>query len=274
VPELPEVETIARDVRPRLVGATLSRVRLHKSDVLRGVTRAAFLRGLEGRCVATVSRRAKHLVILLDDGNRLIIQPRMTGSLTVERGPGGDPYAVIEADLSTGGRLQYRDVRRLGAVHLLGPEAWKRYTARIGPEPLERGFTPDRLAQALANGDLAVKKALMDQRRLAGVGNIYANEALWRARIDPSRRARDITAAEIRRLHRAVVDILRSAIRHHGTTVRDYRTGTGEAGGFQDRLDVYGRDGRGCRRCGPRRRIALTHAIDQRATYFCPGCQH
>lgn len=114
----------------------------------------------------------------------------------------------------------------------------------------------------------------MDQRRLAGVGNIYANEALWRARLDPSRAARTITAAEVRRLHRALVEILRSAIRGRGTTVRDYRTGTGEAGEFQSRLDVYGRAGAGCRRCGPRRRIALTHAIDSRATYFCPGCQH
>ena len=273
MPELPEVETIARDVRPRLVGATLSRVRLHKSDVLRGVKRPAFLAALEGRSVAAVGRRAKHLVILLDDGVRLVIQPRMTGSLTVERGPGGDPYAVIEADLSTGGRLQYRDVRRLGAVHLLRPDAWRRYTARIGPEPLARAFTAGRLAEALAGGKLAVKKALMDQRRLAGVGNIYANEALWRARIDPSRPARSIRPAEVRRLHRALVAILRSAIRHHGTTVRDYRTGTGESGEFQERLDVYGRAGQGCRRCGPRRRIALTHAIDQRATYFCPGCQ-
>ena len=273
MPELPEVETIARDVRPSLVGGTLRSVRVFKADVLRGVSSAAFRRALEGRPVATVTRRAKHLVILLDDGIRLVIQPRMTGSLTVTRRDDSDPYAVIEADLSTGGRLRYRDVRRLGAVHLLSPAAWKRYDARIGPEPLERGFTPARLAAALAGGKLAVKKAVMDQRRLAGVGNIYANEALWRARLDPSRLARTIGAAEIRRLHAALVAILRSAIRGRGTTVRDYRTGTGEAGEFQDRLDVYGRAGLGCRRCGPRHRIVLTHAIDQRATYFCPGCQ-
>jgi len=274
VPELPEVETIARDVRPSLVGATILRVRLFKSDVLRGISSPAFRRALQGRSVTSVTRRAKHLVILLDDGVRLVIQPRMTGSLTVTRRDDTDPYAVIEADLSRGGRLRYRDVRRLGAVHVLAPAAWKRYDARIGPEPLERAFTPARLAAALAGGTLAVKKALMDQRRLAGVGNIYANEALWRARVDPSRLARTLAPAEVRRLHAALVTILRSAIRGRGTTVRDYRTGTGEAGGFQDRLDVYGRAGLGCRRCGPKHRIALTHAIDQRATYFCPGCQH
>jgi formamidopyrimidine-DNA glycosylase len=275
VPELPEVETIARDVRPHLVDAGILEVEVRKADVLRGVTRAAFRRSLEGRSIRSVSRRAKHLVILLDDGARLVIQPRMTGSLTVATGDGGaDPYIVIAARLSTGRRLLYRDVRRLGAVHLLGEAEWARYTARIGPEPLEPGFTPARLAAALAGGSLAVKKALMDQRRLAGVGNIYANEALWRARLDPSRCARGITPAEVRRLHKAVVEILRSAIRGRGTTVRDYRTGTGEAGSFQERLDVYGRAGQGCRRCGARRRIARTHAIDQRATYFCPGCQH
>jgi formamidopyrimidine-DNA glycosylase len=274
VPELPEVETIARDVRPSLVGSTLRNIRIFKSDVLRGIARPAFRRALEGRSVESVTRRAKHLVILLDDAKRLIIQPRMTGSVTVERGEGSDPYAVIEADLSTGGRLRYRDVRRLGAVHLLDPDAWQRYTARIGPEPLEPTFTPARLGKAFAGGGLAVKKALMDQRRLAGVGNIYANEALWRARLDPSRPARAIAPAEIRRLHAALVAILRSAIRGRGTTVRDYRTGTGEAGEFQERLDVYGRAGKACRRCGRRHRIVLTHAIDQRATYFCPGCQH
>jgi formamidopyrimidine-DNA glycosylase len=111
----------------------------------------------------------------------------------------------------------------------------------------------------------------MDQRRLAGVGNIYANEALWSAGIDPSRLARTVTTAEARRLHHELVGILRRSIRRRGTTVRDYRTGTGEAGAYQSRLNVYGRARRPCPRCG--RRIVLTHAVDARATYFCPGCQ-
>jgi formamidopyrimidine-DNA glycosylase len=275
VPELPEVETIARDVRPLLEGAAFDSARVLKPDVLRGVSRRAFERALTGRVVRAVRRRAKHLVLLLDDGRRVVIQPRMTGSLLVTGpGLGSDPYAAIEARLSTGRLLTYRDVRRLGAVHLLTPRQWERYTARIGPEPLDSRFTAARLAAALADGRLAVKKALMDQRRLAGVGNIYANEALWRARLDPSRPARGITAAEARRLHRALRALLAGAIRRRGTTVRDYRTGTGESGAYQSRLDVYGREGRPCRRCGPGHRIALTHAIDARATYFCPGCQH
>ncbi len=274
MPELPEVETIARDVRPLLEGATFRRIRVLKPDILRGIGRAALERGLLGRRVASVGRRAKHLVLLLDDGRRLVIQPRMTGSLLVADGARrADGYAALVATLSGGGRLVYRDVRRLGTVHLLDAAAWDRYSARIGPEPLEPGFTAARLAGALAGGRLAVKKALMDQRRLAGVGNIYANEALWRARVDPSREARSLRPDEVRLLHRALLGVLRAAIRRRGTTVRDYRTGTGGPGAFQQRLDVYGRAGRPCRRCGRRHPIALTHAIDGRATYLCPGCQ-
>jgi formamidopyrimidine-DNA glycosylase len=273
VPELPEVETIARDVRPHLVGATIRSIHVSKPDILRGIGRRAFERSLTGRRVTEVSRRAKHVVIVLDDGRRVVIQPRMTGSLLVTDAAGpADRYVAIAVALSTGRRLNYRDVRRLGAVHLLSAAEWRRYTARIGPEPLEPAFTAARLAAALAGGRLAVKKALMDQRRLAGVGNIYANEALWSAGIDPSRESRTVTAAETRRLHRALRAILRRAIRRRGTTVRDYRTGTGEPGAYQSRLNVYGRASRPCRRCG--RRVVLTHAIDARATYFCPGCQH
>jgi formamidopyrimidine-DNA glycosylase len=272
MPELPEVETIARDLRPRLVGVAIRAVRVPKPDILRGVRSAALARSLAGRRIATVSRRAKHLVIALDDGRRLVIQPRMTGSLRVlEAAEHPDRYAALTLRLGTGRRLVYRDVRRLGTVHLLSPAAWERYTARLGPEPLAPGFTAARLATALAGGRLAVKKALMDQRRLAGVGNIYANEALWAAGIDPSRLAGTVQPAETRRLHRALLDVLRRSIRGRGTTVRDYRTGTGGRGTFQRRLNVYGRAHRPCRRCG--RRIVLTHAVDARATYFCPGCQ-
>ena len=271
MPELPEVETIARDIAPQVTGARIGPVRIHKSDVLRNAKPAAFARALEGRRIAALTRRAKHLVFLLDDGVRMVIQPRMTGSLSVTRRPTRDPYAVLEFPLDGARRLTFRDVRRLGAVLLLSPARWASYEARLGPEPLAPDFTPTRLAAALKGGRLAVKKALMDQRRLAGVGNIYANEALWIARIDPSRPAAGLRPAEIARLHRAVVDVLRLAVEGRGTTVRDYRTGTGGPGNFQGRLAVYERAGKPCLACG--RRIALTHAIDQRATYFCPWCQ-
>ncbi len=277
MPELPEVETIARDIRPHVQGTRILKAIVLKRDILRKVTRPAFERGVMGRRVVAVGRRAKHVVIELTDGWRIVIQPRMTGALLVEmnarswdRGT-GDPYDTIRFALDSGKLLRFRDVRRLGAVFLLDPARWAKYTAAIGPEPLEPSFTAERLHAILKGGRLAVKKAIMDQRRLAGVGNIYANEALWMAGIDPSREARRITAAESARLHAAIVDVLARSIDGRGTTVRDYRTGTGEPGSFQGRLAVYERNGEPCLRCG--RRLAMTHAIDARSSYFCPGCQ-
>jgi formamidopyrimidine-DNA glycosylase len=270
VPELPEVETIAADVRPHLQGATIRRARILKPDVLRRIRRPAFERGVTGRRIVQVGRRAKHLVITLDDGARIVIQPRMTGAMLVDDAD-ADPYTVLRLELDSGRVARYRDVRRLGVILLLKDAAWRRYDAAIGPEPLDPAFTPDRLAAALAGTRAAVKKAIMDQKRLAGVGNIYASEACWIAGIDPSRPAQRLSADEVTLLHGAIVDVLTRAIAHRGTTVRDYRTGTGGPGDFQGRLAVYGRAGEPCRRCGTR--IALTHALDARATYFCHRCQ-
>lgn len=274
MPELPEVETIVRDVRPLLVGRTLARPKIHHRDVLRRVSATRLLRTLDRNRIDAVERRAKHVVMHLASGHRLVIQPRMTGSLlvydrrltTAER-----RYAVLEAGLGRGRRFVYRDVRRLGTIWLLDERGWRAYTARIGPEPLDPGFDAAALAACLAGSRQAVKKVLMDQRRLAGVGNIYANEALFRAGIDPSRPADRLSAEEVTRLHRAVHDILHAAVERQGTTVRDYRTGTGEAGSYQDVLRVYGRGGEPCPRCGGR--LATTHAIDQRQTTFCWRCQ-
>ena len=154
---------------------------------------------------------------------------------------------------------------------LLNSRRWAAYTANIGPEPLADDFDQDRFARQLAGTRQAIKKALMDQRRLAGVGNIYANEALFRAGIDPSRRADRLTAGELAHLYDAVLDVLREALAAKGSTVRDYRTGTGQRGSYQHALRVYGRGGEPCPRCGWQ--LVTTHAIDGRATTFCPRCQ-
>jgi formamidopyrimidine-DNA glycosylase len=274
VPELPEVETIVREVRPHLTGQTLSHPQLHYTDVLRRVSRERLLRTLRGTRIASVSRRAKHIVIELGTGERLVIQPRMTGSLIVydhrlsaeER-----RYAVLQVRLGSGARLVFRDVRRLGTLWLLSPSGWDRYTRRIGPEPLDSTFTAARFRAQLRPSRQAIKKVLMDQQRLAGVGNIYANEALFRARIDPSRPADRLSDADYRRLFRTVRAVLREAIAADGTTVRDYRTGTGQTGSYQLVLRVYGREGQPCTRC--RTTLVTTHTIDGRATTFCWRCQ-
>jgi formamidopyrimidine-DNA glycosylase len=274
VPELPEVETIVRDLRPRVVGRTLRYPRLYHTDVLRDVTARRLLATLRNARVEAVARRAKHAVFLLRNGARLVIQPRMTGSLVVyTRRLRADEcrHAVLEVSLGRGERLVFRDVRRLGTIHLLDDGQWAAYDAAIGPEPLAPEFSAVAFAARLRGSRQAIKKVLMDQRRVAGVGNIYANEALFRARIDPSRPAHRLSDQEYAALHAAVRDILAAAIGERGTTVRDYRTGTGQAGSYQFVLQVYGRGGEPCRWC--RSLLATTHAIDGRATTFCWRCQ-
>ncbi len=274
MPELPEVETIVRDLAPRLIGRSLRNPTLFKTDVLRGVSRNRLLATLRGNRIREVTRRAKHIVILLETGERMVIQLRMTGNLIFydrrlrreER-----EYIVFRAATGDGSTLVYRDVRRLGTIWLLKEGPWRIYTGRIGPEPLAPDFTAEELHAALRPTRQAIKKAIMDQRRVAGVGNIYANEALFRSGIDPSRPACRLRSEEIRRLHTAMRTILLQAIEAGGTTLRDYRTGTGDEGSFQRVLDVYGRDGEPCVRCGTR--LHTTHVIDGRATTFCWRCQ-
>jgi formamidopyrimidine-DNA glycosylase len=212
---------------------------------------------------------------VIDIGERrLVVQPGMTGSLIVyDRSLTADEarYAVLRAPLDDGRELVYRDVRRIGKLLLLDGAGWQRYTDAIGPEPLAPDFTADRLGAALGRSRAAVKKVIMDQRHLAGVGNIYANEALFAAGIDPSKPAGRLTPDDHQRLHAELQRILEAAIASNGTTVRDYRTGTGQPGSFQLELLVYGRQGEPCRQCGTR--LTGTHEIDARISVFCHRCQ-
>ena len=274
MPELPEVETMVRDIRPNLVGRRIGRVGLSHDDVLRGVTRRKLVRRLSGAKIKRVFRRAKHAVIETDS-YRLIVQPGMTGSLQVHRRALIDDdarYAVLRAGLSGGRELVYTDVRRLGTLLLLDDKEWAAYDAAIGPEPLDDDFSVERFASALGRSRQAIKKVIMDQRHLAGVGNIYAAEALFAAGIDPSKPANKLGPEDHRRLHGEIRRILAAAIASKGSTIRDYRTGTGEEGNFQLELAVYGREGEPCPVCGTR--LAGTHSIDQRITVFCHRCQH
>ena len=273
MPELPEVETIVRDIRPELLGRRFVSARLTHDDVLRGVSRRTLLAGLKGSRVRQVFRRAKHAVIQTDT-RRLVVQPGMTGSLMVldrPPTPRERTYGVLTLQLDNDRVLLFHDVRRLGPLLWLDAKGWEAYTAAIGPEPLDPAFAPRDLRAILGRSRAAVKKVQMDQGALAGVGNIYAQEALFAAGIDPSKPACDVSAPAARRLHGHLVRILRSAIESEGTTVRDYRTGTGKSGSFQFELMVYDREGEPCLRCGTA--LAATHAIDARITVFCHRCQ-
>lgn len=274
MPELPEVETIVRDLRPRMVGKRIAAATLSKTDVLRKISKPALLKFLRGSRITAITRRAKHAVFHFAGGRRMVIRLGMTGALVVYNRaltPEEAKYSVLVLELRPRSRFVYRDIRRFGAIYLLDQAAWAKYDARLGPEPLDRAFTPAVLGAQLAGSRAAVKKVIMDQGKVVGVGNIYANEALFTARIDPSRPASSLDEREVRALHRAIVAILERAIKAEGTTFRDYRTGTDQPGSYQLRLNVYGRGGEPCRRCG--HRLLTTHSIDARATTMCPWCQ-
>jgi formamidopyrimidine-DNA glycosylase len=272
MPELPEVETMVRDLEPLLVGRRFRKARLSHADVLHGVSSRTLLAGLAGARVLGLERRAKNAVIRTDR-RRLVIQPGMTGSMSVKRrlAETDRRYGVLQVELDDSRTFVYHDVRRLGTIRWLDERGWARFSEAIGPEPLGPAFTPRALGQALARSRSAIKKVIMDQRHLAGVGNIYANEALYAAGIDPSKAANRLRPDDHGRLHHHIVRILGAAVRASGTTFRDYRTGKGEPGNFQLELAVYEREGEPCRRCGTT--LTGTHLIDGRITVFCHRCQ-
>ena len=272
MPELPEVETIVRDLQ-HVVGTTIRSATLSHIDILRGVTRPKLLKDLPRRRIDRLTRRAKHAIFHLGD-RRLVVQPGMTGSLLVyDRAltPDEAKYAVLRATLDDGRLLVYRDVRRIGTLLWLDAKGWEKYDGALGPEPLEPAWTVDHFAGRLAKSSAAVKKILMDQKHVVGIGNIYANEALFAAKVDPSKPGKKVGIDAATRIREHSIRILDAAIKSQGTTFRDYRTGTGERGNFQLELFVYGREGEPCKVCGTR--LSGTHDIDARATVFCHRCQ-
>jgi formamidopyrimidine-DNA glycosylase len=274
VPELPETETIARDLDAALRGRAIAGARITKADVLREVTAAEFVQRVTSATIRRSWRRAKLVVLDLSTDDHVVVQPRFTGALLIDAGqlaPEERRYSTLELLLDDGRSLHYRDIRRLGTVAVMSPARFAEYAGGLGVEPLDPVFTGHHLSTLLSASRQAVKKVLMDQRRIAGIGNIYANEALWRARIDPSRSARNVTCDEATRLRDAVVDVLSESIAARGTSFRDYRDATGGRGAFVDRLAVYGRAGEPCARCGAA--LIGTHEIDGRATVLCAHCQ-
>lgn len=273
MPELPEVETMVRELRPLVVGRRIVQVRLSHDNLLRGVTRDSLVRGLTGQRIVSMERRAKHALIHTSS-HLLDVQPGMSGGLEHRRAarPGAVArYDVLTCLLDDDSFLIYRDVRRIGSLRWHTPAQWEQYSARLGPEPLDPDLTPAHFAARLQLKRTAVKKALMDQQVIVGVGNIYANEALFAAGIDPSRRADQVPLQQLEELHHHVRRILSRAIENEGTTFRDYLTSTGQPGHFQDELLVYGRGGEPCRSCGTR--LIVTHEIDQRQSVLCWRCQ-
>ena len=273
MPELPEVESVRRQLEPALLGRRFERVEILDSRLVRPYEPAEVAAELERERVTAVERRGKYLVVRFETGRVLLIHLRMTGSL--RHAPGGtlqdDPHRRAVVRLDDGSDVAYRDVRRFGTWLLLEPgEAAPYLDARVGIEPLEAIFTAARLAERLGRRRAPVKAALLDQRTLAGLGNIYVDEALWRARINPLRPAESLDRNELRRLHRGIRAALEHGIARQGSTLRDYALPDGGSGTMQDEFRVYGRGGEPCDRCGTP--IAKTR-VAGRGTWFCPACQ-
>jgi len=274
VPELPETETIARDLDRAIAGTRVTDVRVTRRDVLREVDPRQLRRRVVGRIIDRAWRRAKLIVLDLSSGDRVVVQPRFTGALLIDDGALAENerrYSTVEFVLENDRSLHYRDIRRLGTVSVMDSQRFASYSGALGDEPLDSGFTVERLTAILRASRQAVKRVLMDQRRLVGVGNIYANEVLWRAGIDPSRPAATLSPAEVARVHAELREVLTSAVAARGTSFRDYRDASGERGTFASQLQAYGREGERCQRCG--RPLVATHAIDGRSTVFCWQCQ-
>ena len=273
MPELPEVETVRRQLEPVLVGRRFERVEINDPRLVRPFEPAAVAAELEGERVAEVDRRGKYLIFRFESGRVLLVHLRMTGSFRHRRDGAGedDPHRRAVVRLDDGSDVAYRDVRRFGTWLLVEPEELEPYLAdRLGEEPLVAGFTPARLARRLAGRRAPIKAVLLDQRTLAGLGNIYVDEALWGARLHPKRPAGELDANDVRRLHGAIRRVLQTAIERRGSTLRDYSTPRGRRGSMQRAFKVYGRTNEPCDRCGTPIEKTRTGG---RGTWYCPHCQ-
>jgi len=280
MPELPEVETVARDLRPRLVGATIVGARCTWARTLRTHDPVAFADAVAGRTVLAVGRRAKQVVVDLSGDAALTIHLKMTGQLfVVPAAQPEDAYVRLVLELADGRELRFRDIRKFGKIGLYGrdPVTGELVTevggaslfAAIGPEPLADDTTVRVFRQRLRRRKGRLKSLLLDQSFIAGVGNIYADEALWRSRLHPLRTVGTLRVADERNLYDAIRTVLAEAVERRGSSIDDYTAPDGD-GSMQERLDVYQRTGEPCRRCGrPIKRIV----VGARSTHFCSWCQ-
>ncbi len=284
MPELPEVETIARQLRGLVVGRTVRRFRSLWHRVTEPEPAGLFARRLSGRRITGVRRRGKFVVLDLEGGEALIVSLRMTGQLLFHSARATPhPYRRAHIDFADGATLEFADTRKFGRMAIVDASALDRVPPRrrrvgeplhryLGMEPLSRRFTVRWLREFLARrGRSAIKPLLLDQTGIAGVGNIYAIEALWRAKIHPLRTAGSLSPEEVARLHEALRWVLRKGIRFGGASRRDYRDARGREGRMQQEFSVYDRAGEPCPRCGSE--VART-VVGGRGTFHCPRCQH
>jgi formamidopyrimidine-DNA glycosylase len=273
MPELPEVETIVRKLRPNLLDRKISEVEVLWSGTVDRPNLIDFRRILIGNEITGMERRGKFIIFELSSGHTMLVHLRMSGKFSLRSpgaGPGNHEHTRLRLRLDDGSWLDFINQRKFGRFYLV--EDSSEIVNPLGPEPLSQDFTTAWLQSALAGRRGEIKRLLLNQHFLAGLGNIYASEALWRARIHPERVAGSLSDEEVRRLHHAIVATLESGIDHGGTSLddRQYVYPDGRLGAFQEQLCVYDREGEQCPRCG----YALERIVQgQRSTYLCPICQ-
>ena len=274
MPELPEVETVRRSLLPVVLNKPIEAVEVPYERIVQQMEIATFQEQLLGQSFLDLSRRGKYLIFSLERGLELVAHLRMTGKL-IYYSDSGIPQAKHTSaifNFGSQGELRFEDVRKFGTLDLVREGEYTQIKGldTLGVEPLSQDFTWQFLEDAVKNRSAKIKGFLLDQRHIAGLGNIYVDESLFMAQIHPERTAQSLKRAEIKRLHQAIQEVLTEAILGQGTTLRDYRTGYGREGSFQNRLQIYGKKGEKCPRCG----VDLEHKkVAGRTSHYCPACQ-
>ncbi|MCL5256249.1 MAG: bifunctional DNA-formamidopyrimidine glycosylase/DNA-(apurinic or apyrimidinic site) lyase [Chloroflexi bacterium] len=271
MPELPEVETIRRDLQQEISGDTLIGAEFFGSRSAYSGDANAFIRQIAGSSIREIQRRGKYLLLALSNGEYIVVHLRMTGRLIIRQSDEpNDRLVRLVLRLASGRDLRLEDLRKFATVELLTVGGLAALFDRLGPEPLSSELTPERLGEILSHSRRGLKASLLDQSLLAGLGNIYVDEALFHARIHPDRPASGLSTAELKRLHQAIRHVLQAGIDTRGTTFSDYRDGLGRPGTHQYQLQVYRRTGEPCPTCGE---PIIKTRVAGRGTHVCPRCQ-
>ncbi|ORM99013.1 Formamidopyrimidine-DNA glycosylase [Lentilactobacillus parabuchneri] len=272
MPELPEVETVRRGLTKLVEGSTIKSVDVLYPKMV-NLPPKDFENALKGKKIDRIDRRGKYLLIRLSDHLTIVSHLRMEGKYDVELdGAPLDKHTHVVFHLTDGRELRYNDTRKFGRMNLVdtGTEMSVAGLKTIGPEPTEQALTLDYMTAIFKKSRKVIKPFLLDQSNIAGLGNIYANEVLWLSKINPKQPVNSLKPAQIKRLRKNIITEIQMAIDGHGTTVHSYSTAYGEAGNFQNHLNVYGKQGEPCPRCGTK---IVKIKLAQRGTHYCPKCQ-
>jgi formamidopyrimidine-DNA glycosylase len=273
MPELPEVQTVMTTLQPRLLGLRIERVDVFLEKIIKSPYPQEFVACLEGRSITGLGRRGKYLLLELDGTHLLAVHLRMTGRLVYSSsGTPRDKHTHLVFYLNNGDELHYHDLRKFGTMNLMPIDDFAAFCAQknLGPDALDPDLTDDLFEKRLQGRRGQIKKLLLDQSLVTGIGNIYANEILWMARIHPERTVESLTSADMDELCRAMRAVLQDAVARRGTTLRDYVDGEGNPGSFQSQLAVHGREGEPCPECG---KEIVRLKIGGRSSFVCSGCQ-